>query len=202
MADTGSESLWWNPAAIASSPNEMYVGANSVLTSSTVTNSGSFSSGPASPGPITGAGKAYDPVLFGVIPNSAGSFRINDRFAIGLSFAAPYDFTSQYDANSFTRYNSLKARLTTLDAQLTGAMKVTDWLDLGLGFNTEYTSANLAQAYLPVGGERRQPRPEGFPATTTASPWAGGCTRVTSGRSAPATSPPSPTRWTGGWSWR
>ena len=147
VADTGSESLWWNPASIATSANEMYVGANSILTSSTVGNAGSFSSGPVQPGPISGAGKAYDPVLFGVVPNSAGSFRINDRFAVGLSFAAPFDFTSQYDAGSFTRYDSLKARLTTLDAQLTGAMKVTDWLDLGLGFNTEYTSANLASAY-------------------------------------------------------
>ena len=149
VADTGSESLWWNPASIAESPNEIYGGANAVLTSSKLQGSAT-SAGPASPGALGGARIASDPVLFGVIPNSAGSFRINDRFAIGLSFAAPYNFTSQYDADSFARYDSLKARLTTLDAQLTGAMKVTDWLDFGVGFNTEYTSANLAQAYIPL----------------------------------------------------
>jgi long-chain fatty acid transport protein len=150
VADTGAASLWWNPASIAGSANELYVGGNSVLTSSALSDTGSSSAGPAKPGPLGGAPRADNPVLFGVIPNSAGSFRINDRFAVGLSFAAPYDFVSQYDSNSFARYDSLKARLSTIDAQLTGAMKVTNWLDVGLGFNTEYTSANLAQAYLPL----------------------------------------------------
>ena len=147
VADTGVESLWWNPAAIADTPGEMYIGANSILTSATVHDTGSTLTGPFGTRPVGGSPNQYDPVLFGVVPNSAGSFRINDRFAIGLSFAAPFNFTSQYDADSFARYDSLKARLTTLDAQLTGAMKVTDWLDFGVGFNTEYTSANLAQAY-------------------------------------------------------
>ncbi len=147
VADTGVESLWWNPAAIAGSANELYVGANSILTSATVRDGGSTLSGPFGPRPVGGLPTQYDPIEFGVVPNTAGSFRINDRFAVGLSFAAPYNFTSQYDANSFARYDSLKARLTTLDAQLTGAMKVTPWLDFGVGFNTEYTSANLAQAY-------------------------------------------------------
>lgn len=149
VADTGAESLWWNPASIAESANEMYAGANAVLTSSKLQGSAS-SAGPVGTGPLGGARIASDPVLFGVIPNSAGSFRINDRFAVGLSFAAPFNFTSQYDADSFARYDSLKARLNTIDAQLTGAMKVTDWLDIGVGFNTEYTSANLAQAYIPL----------------------------------------------------
>jgi long-chain fatty acid transport protein len=147
VSDTGAESLWWNPASIAESPNELYVGANSVLTSSTIRDGGSTLTGPFGTRPVGGSPTQYDAVLFGVLPNTAGSFRINDRFAIGLSFAAPFNFTSQYDANSFARYDSLKARLTTLDAQLTGAMKVTNWLDLGVGFNTEYASANLAQAY-------------------------------------------------------
>jgi long-chain fatty acid transport protein len=147
VSDTGAASLWWNPASIADSANELYVGANTILTDATVRDTGSTLNGPFGPRPVGGSGTQDDPVLFGVVPNSAASFRINDRFAVGLSFSAPFNFTSQYDGDSFARYNSLKARLTTLDAQLTGAMKVTDWLDLGVALNTEYTSANLAQAY-------------------------------------------------------
>ena len=41
VADQGAESLWWNPAAIARSPNEIYIGENSILTSSTVLDRGS-----------------------------------------------------------------------------------------------------------------------------------------------------------------
>jgi long-chain fatty acid transport protein len=146
VADTGVESLWWNPAAIASSPNELYAGANAILTDATVQNRGSTLTNAFGQQPVGGSNTQDHPILFGVVPNSGGSFRINDRFAIGLSFAAPYDFTSQYDGDSFARYDSLKSRLTTLDAQLTGAMKVTNWLDVGLALNTEYTSANLAQS--------------------------------------------------------
>jgi long-chain fatty acid transport protein len=147
VSDTGAESLWYNPASIAGSANEMYIGGNAVLTSSTVSDSGTTITGPFRSGKATGAPRAEDPVLFGVVPNSAGSFRLNDRIALGLSFAAPYDFITQYDGNSAARYDSLKARLTSIDGQLTVAAKVTDWLDLGVGFNTEYMSANLAQAY-------------------------------------------------------
>ncbi len=147
VSDTGAESLWWNPASIAGSANEMYIGGNAILTSSTVADRGTTVTGPFRNGLAGGAPQAYDPVLFGVVPNSAGSFRLNDRVALGLSFAAPYDFITQYEGNSAARYDSLKARLTSIDAQLTVAAKVTSWLDIGVGLNTEYMSANLAQAY-------------------------------------------------------
>ncbi len=147
VADTGVESLWWNPAAIADTPNEMYIGANAITTDATARDTGSTLTGPLGTRPVGGSRTQYDPVLFGVIPNSSASWRLNDRFAFGLSLYAPYNFTSQYDGDSFARYDSLKARLTTLDLQATAAMKVTEWLDIGAALNTEYTSANLAQAY-------------------------------------------------------
>ena len=147
VADQGAESLWWNPAAIARSPNEIYIGENSILTSSTVQDRGSSITYPGGATfPTGGDPRAFNPVEFGVVPNGAVSYRLNDRFAIGLSTAAPYDFTSTYSSNSFARYNSLKSRLTTIDIAATGAMRVTDWLDLGVSVNTEYTSANLGNA--------------------------------------------------------
>jgi long-chain fatty acid transport protein len=147
VADTGVESLWWNPASIADTPSELYLGANAILTSSTARDTGSTLTNAFGTRPVGGSPTQFDPVKFGVVPNSAASFRLNDRFSVGIGLYAPYNFTSQYDATSFARYDSLKARLTTLDLQTSGAMKVTNWLDLGLALNTEYTSANLAQAY-------------------------------------------------------
>ncbi len=150
VADQGAASLWWNPAAIARSGGEIYLGENSILTSATVLDRGSSITRPIPPAglttPVGGDPAAYDPVLFGVVPNGAFAIPIGDRFAVGVSTAAPYDFTSKYSNASFARYNSLKSRLTTIDIQLTGAMKVTPWLDLGVALNTEYTSANLGNA--------------------------------------------------------
>ena len=150
VSDQGAESLWWNPAAIAGSPNEIYVGENSILTNATVHDLGSSVTYPGGASASTdGDPHAYKPVLFGVVPNAAISHRIGDRFAVGLSTAAPYDFTTKYSADSFARYDSLKSRLTTLDIAATGAMRVTSWLDLGVSVNTEYTSAYLSDA-LPL----------------------------------------------------
>ncbi len=147
VSDQGAESLWWNPAAIARSPNEIYIGENSILTSATVLDHGSSITYPGGARfPTSGDGRAFNPVEFGVVPNGAVSYRLNDRIAFGVSTAAPYDFTSTYASNSFARYNSLKSRLTTIDIAATGAMRVTDWLDLGVAINTEYTSANLGNA--------------------------------------------------------
>ncbi len=147
VADQGAESLWWNPASIARSPNEIYIGGNSILTSSTVLDRGSSITYPGGATfPIGGDPRAFNPVEFGVVPNGAVSYRLNDRFAVGLSTAAPYNFTSTYSSNAFARYNSLKSRLTTIDIAATGAMRLNDWLDLGVAVNTEYTSANLGNA--------------------------------------------------------
>jgi long-chain fatty acid transport protein len=150
VADQGASSLWWNPAAIARSGRELYLGEHTVLTSATVLDQGSTITRPVPPAGLTtstgGETRAYNPVQVGVLPNGAVAIPVGDRFAVGLSVAAPYDFTSTYSTNSFARYNSLKSRLTTIDIQLTGAMKVTDWLDLGVALNSEYTSANLGNA--------------------------------------------------------
>jgi long-chain fatty acid transport protein len=150
VADQGAESLWWNPAAIARSPGEIYLGENTILTSATALDRGSTITRPIPPAGLTtrvgGDPEAVNPVEVGVLPNGAFSMPIGDRFAVGLSVAAPYDFTSTYSTGSFARYNSLKSRLTTIDMAVTGAMKVTPWLDLGVSINTEYTSANLGNA--------------------------------------------------------
>jgi long-chain fatty acid transport protein len=150
VADQGASSLWWNPAAIARSGGEIYLGEHTVLTSATVLDQGSNITRPIPPAglttPVGGSPTVTNPVEVGVIPNGAFVVPIGDRFAFGVSTAAPYDFTSTYGTGDFARYNSLRSRLTTVDIAVNGAMKVTNWLDLGVAVNSEYTSANLSNA--------------------------------------------------------
>lgn len=161
VADTGVESLWWNPAAIARSGREAYLGVYGIFVEGQVQNAGSTITYPGGVTlPIRGQPFAYNPILNGVLPNFDIATPIGDRFAVGLSAHAPFELTTKYDGAAFTRYDALKSRLNTVDVQLTGAMKVTDWLDVGVAADTEYASATLSNAVpnlsplLPDGSQR------------------------------------------------
>jgi long-chain fatty acid transport protein len=149
-ASQGAAALWFNPAAIARSGRELYLGFNGITVGDTVTDTGTSVTRPVIPGGLTtpagGRAKAEDTVLRGIVPNVAFVQPLGDRFAIGVSTAAPFNFTNRYGSADPERYSGVKSRLTTVDIQVTGAMKVNAWLDLGLGVDTEYTSAKLTGA--------------------------------------------------------
>jgi long-chain fatty acid transport protein len=148
VADQGVESLWWNPAAIASSPREVYVGAHGILVDGEADDRGSTITYPGGiTVPVGGEARAFKPIRTGIAPNFAIATPIGDRFAVGFSVAAPFDFTAEYRPRAWARYDALSSKLKTADLQLTGAMKATDWLDLGVAANAEYTKATLSSAY-------------------------------------------------------
>jgi long-chain fatty acid transport protein len=123
------------------------VGAHAVLVESDVNNTGSTITYPGRVTlPVTGDPRASNPIQNGIAPNFAIAMPIGDRFAIGLSVAAPYNFTTKYRRQSWARYDGLESRLTTADFELIGAMKVNEWLDLGVGVDAQYTDAKLSTA--------------------------------------------------------
>lgn len=146
--DTGSASLFWNPASIASVENGDYYGGFHVVSvhdqvtdqGSTITRPGQATTG------VGGRGRQSDTVETGYVPNLAMAKRINDRFVAGLAITAPYDFTNKYSTDSWTRYEALTSRLLTLDFQPTLAFQATPWLDVGVGLDVEYTHARLTNA--------------------------------------------------------
>ena len=148
VADAGVSSLWWNPAAIARAPREVYVGAHAIFVDATVNDTGSTITYPGGVTvPVGGEPRAFNPIQNGVAPNFAIATPVGERFAVGLSVAAPYNFTTEYRDNAWARYDGLESGLTTADVQLTGAMQLTDWLDLGAGVSGQYTAATLSTAY-------------------------------------------------------
>jgi long-chain fatty acid transport protein len=151
VADRGAASLWWNPASIAGlDKNEIYGGVHLVQVDSQVNDRGSTLTRPVIPGGLTtsvgGDHIAGGPINNGVVPNFAGAFRINDKLAVGLTVAAPYNFTTDYNSNSWTRYDALKSNLTTIDVNGSVAYRVNDMLDLGVGVSAQYTDAELSSA--------------------------------------------------------
>jgi long-chain fatty acid transport protein len=151
VADKGASSLWWNPAAIAGiERSEGYLGFHSVQVNSKVVNNGSTITRPVPPTglttPIGGAQTAFDPINDGVVPNGAVAFRINDRLSFGVAVAAPYNFTTEYNNDSWTRYDALKSHLLTINVDGVLAYKVSDFLDLGVGVTALYADAELTNA--------------------------------------------------------
>lgn len=146
-ADRGVGSLWWNPAAIARSGREVTFSVHGLALNSTVTNTGSSIVYPGGTTvPVQGQGVNHDPIESGVVPNFAIAIPVADRFAVGLSLSAPYNFTTKYQANSFARYDALTSELRAVNVGLTGAMQVTDWLDVGVGVDAQYVKAKLSSA--------------------------------------------------------
>ena len=146
-ADTGVSSLWWNPAAIARSGREVYVGLHGLLLDSEVQNAGSTLTYPnGATVPVGGEATGASPIESGLVPNAAFAMPIGDRFAVGVAVQAPYNFTTKYRTNAFSRYDALTSELRTVNVDVAGAVQVTDWLDLGVGVDAQYADARLSSA--------------------------------------------------------
>lgn len=145
-SDIGAESLWWNPAAIGSVQGiEVYGGLQGVLSQSQVKDAGSTIQRPLQPvRPVGGVSPANDPLEPGVVPNLDAAWRVNEHVALGLAVSAPFNFTTKYDGSSFVRYQAQTSRLLDLDVQPTLALHLNRYLDLGVGFDAQYSQATLS----------------------------------------------------------
>jgi long-chain fatty acid transport protein len=147
VADLGAASLWWNPAAIARTPRQAYLGAHAVLVEGRVDHEGSTLTYPGGAAvPVSGEPRTFNPISSGLAPNFAASAPIGRRAAAGISLAAPYNFTTRYRPRSAARYDALESRLTTADLQLSVALRATDWLDVGAALSAQYADSKLSSA--------------------------------------------------------
>ncbi|MEG3163972.1 outer membrane protein transport protein [Sphingomonas sp. PB2P19] len=152
-ADTGSASLWWNPAAIAGiRDGSAAIAATAirpkgdVIDNGTVIGRPTFSATPVTYRPVGGNSISSDPINNGVVPSGSVAYPLTDRIAIGVAVTSPFSFTTNYEANSWARYSADKTRLRTIDIQPSIGIAVTDWLRVGGALNVEYTDATLNNA--------------------------------------------------------
>jgi long-chain fatty acid transport protein len=160
-ADTGADSLWWNPASIAGiTTSEIFAGLQGELVQGNETDNGSTITRPGqAPAPVGGAKSAFKPTESAVLPNSASALRLNSQWSVGLSITTPYSNITKYAQDSWTRYDGLKTKLVTIDVQPTLAWKPFSWLGVGVGFDAEHVDSGLSGALpnlsplLPDGSE-------------------------------------------------
>ncbi|HEX8568653.1 MAG TPA: outer membrane protein transport protein [Caulobacteraceae bacterium] len=150
-AETGADSLWWNPASIARSGRELYVGAHGRLMSVDFTDQGSTITRPLAPGgvttPVGGDGDPDDVAADQVIPNAAVALPVSDQLTVGLSVHRPFHLEYDFGDNSWARYDTIANKIEVTNFQGTVALRVNDWVDVGAGVSAIYTDAFLDAAY-------------------------------------------------------
>ena len=93
----------------------------------------------------------YDPTP---VPNGYYTHQLNDKVWAGIGISAPFGLGSEYDADWFGRYDSIKTELKTINVQPTIAYKVNNRLSLGAGVDVQYADAELTSAFF-AGAEGR-----------------------------------------------
>ena len=150
-ADIGADSLWWNPAAIARSGRELYVGAHGRLVDVEITDAGSTITRPIAPGgfttPVGGVSNPDDPGVDQFIPNAAIALPVTDRVTVGASVARPFHLEYDFGDQNWGRYDTIKNKIEVTTIQGTAALQVNEWLDFGVGVTAHYTEAYLDAAY-------------------------------------------------------
>lgn len=139
----GLSSMFWNPAAISFTPglsvegNVTYIAPHASIDIISAT------------APVTGTSLgnagAGDMTDNGVLPTFYASYAW-DKWAIGFSSTSPYGLVTDAPCNWSGRYYGCYSRIFDMNAQLSVAYKVTDWLTLGAGLNVNYIDARLSNA--------------------------------------------------------
>lgn len=147
-ADQGAASLWWNPAAIAGNEtSSIYGGLSAILPKGKVANVNTRIVRPGqAPAAVGGNQVSVNPLKKGFLPSGAIGYKLNDQWAIGMSVTAPYSFATNYENNSWARYNADKTKLTTFDLQPTIAFAPSPMFGIGVGINAEYSKASLSNS--------------------------------------------------------
>ncbi|MCP3733722.1 outer membrane protein transport protein [Sphingomonas sp. RP10(2022)] len=162
VADTGPQSLWWNPASIAGMERgEAAINASGILPKGKVVNNGTLiQRTPAGQYAAVGGDQvSRNPIDKGLLPSGAIAMPFGP-VAIGLAVTSPYSFTTDYDSTSWTRYSATRTKLQTIDIQPSIAIALTDWLRVGGAANVEHVYASLGNALpnlsaaLPDGRQR------------------------------------------------
>ncbi|TCM19773.1 long-chain fatty acid transport protein [Novosphingobium sp. PhB165] len=148
-ADTGVDSLWWNPAAIGGlEGGQASVHASVILPKGKVVDDGTAIVRPGqAPASVGGNPVAKNPINNGVLPSGSIAYGFG-KVAFGLTVTSPYSFTTDYASDSWARYSADKTKLRTIDIQPSIAFQPVEGLYVGAAANVEHVDATLGN-YLP-----------------------------------------------------
>lgn len=142
--------LFFNPAVLGRLAETQVAGVLSFVAPQAEFRGGSASTGafpPALPSiPIQGSQEGDDIAKDFFVPAFYAMLVANDRLRFGLGINVPFGLESNYDRDWIGRYHALESKLTIASLNPVVALRVTDWIFFGLGFQAQYADAELSNA--------------------------------------------------------
>ncbi len=135
----GSESLWYNPAAVAMQEKkfDFAFGVSGILPKVEFENGEYFTKTKS---------KLSTPLHF------HASYRINDKFACGLVFNTPNGSAVDWDDNWTGAHINQEVNIKQFNIQPTVAYRILDNLSVGAGMMITWGNFDISKSILPVGG--------------------------------------------------
>jgi long-chain fatty acid transport protein len=146
-ADDAS-TIYFNPAGLTQLPGvQLDNGIDLIVPTASLKDLGTTDRSPVSPSSLPGGSNGGNPGSASPIPDFFVSAQIPDSpITLGLGVTAPFGFASKFEQNTFARYDSIDSFIETIDIAPTIAVKVNDWLSLGLGLDEQYVYVKLRSA--------------------------------------------------------
>ena len=145
IADDAS-TIFSNPAGMTRLPGSEFVaGASVLLLDLSIADQGSSASLAAAPVTVPlnqrNATDAIDPAL---VPGFYASFPVaDDEVWLGFAITSPFGISVDYGKDWFGRYDSVKAKLRTINLSPSFAWKLSSAISVGAGVDIQFANASL-----------------------------------------------------------
>jgi long-chain fatty acid transport protein len=148
VAADDASTAYFNPAGMTELPGVQFdSGIDLIVPSASLSDLGSADHTPYVPAAPLGGNSGGNPGSATPIPNMYMTAEIpNSPVTVGLAVTAPFGFATKYAQGTFTRYDSIDTFLETIDIAPTIAVKLTDWLSVGVGLDEQYVYIKLRNA--------------------------------------------------------
>jgi long-chain fatty acid transport protein len=141
--DNDPSYMFYNPAALGGVKDW---DASATLTGLILGSNGNFSGTTPAGTPSGGLPNPHDFIGDALVPAMALRYRLNDRWAVGLSLSVPWGEVTHYPDDWTGRYYALSTSLTAYNAQPIVSYQVLPNLTLAAGAQIQYVHSRLTQA--------------------------------------------------------
>ncbi len=148
VAADDASTIYFNPAGMTELPGvQVDSGIDLIVPSAGLTNLGTVDHTPFVPNAPPGGSNGGNPGSATPVPDFYLSAQIPDSsVAVGLAVTAPFGFASKFAQDSFARYDSIDSFVETFDIAPTIAVKLNDWVSIGVGLDEQYSYIKLRNA--------------------------------------------------------
>jgi long-chain fatty acid transport protein len=136
--------VYWNPAGMTLlSGTQFATSGFGVYTRTHFENRGSRFNPSVGGGPIPGD-NGGNGGGFALLPTFFLTHQFHERVSVGIGMSAPFGLETDWPRGWVGRYHARLSRLQTINLNPSIAVKLTDWVSLGVGANAQWASATLA----------------------------------------------------------